>query len=459
MTLTKEQPELERPIESDAQLIDYFRSAETPVQNWRFGTEHEKLGLYSDSYAPVRYDGERGIRALFEKLIANHDFKPLVQGEFVVGLERGDIRITLEPGGALELAGAPLETLHETCKEFQDHIALMKHVSAEFGIEWLGLGVQPFASLAEIPHMPSERYDIMRRLLSGLGDLALEMMHMTGGVQTSIDFSTEADAARKLRIALAASPIVTALYANSSISEGRANGFESRRAWVWRHTDPARCGFPPVIFGEEWLEGDAYRLYTEWALDVPMWFAIREGRHVEISGQTFRDFLRAPPREVPEPRMTDWALHLTTLFPEVRLKRVIELRGADAVPPDLVCGMPAIWKGLLYDPESQQAALDRLRHWTQPQVDSLHADVARVGLQAATPDGPLLEVARELVDLARAGLKRIDARSKTGRDETLFLDPVYETLDRGVSPGRQLLERWEGSWRQRKDLLVEYAKY
>ncbi len=451
MTLTREDPALRRPVREPAELVEYFVAAETPREEWRFGTEHEKLGLYEDTLTPVPYEGERGVRALFEKLIASHGFSPLLEGELVIALERDEERITLEPGGALELGGAPLYTLHETCKEFQDHLALMKHVSKELRIAWLGLGVHPLARLDEMPQMPSARHALMRRLLEG--DLALEMMHMTGGVQTSIDFSSELDAARKLRLALAASPIVTAIYANSSIAEGRPNGFESRRAWIWRHTDPARCGFPPCVFEEGWLEADAYRRYTEWALEVPIWFAIREGSHIEMRG-SFREYL-----ESGNATMADWALHLTTLFPEVRLKGVIELRGADAVPPDLVCGMPAIWKGLLYDAQALDAAIARFRHWTHADVDALHADVARHGLQARSPDGPVLEVARELVDLARAGLRRLGRKSRSGRDESLFLDPVYEVLDRGVSPGRQVVERWEGSWRGRAELLVEYARY
>lgn len=453
MTLTREDPALQRPVREPAELVDYFRQAETPREEWRFGTEHEKLGLYEDTLLPVAYEGKRGVRALFEKLIANHGFSPVLEGELVIALERNEERITLEPGGALELGGVPLRTLHETCVEFRDHLALLKHVSQELQIAWLGLGVHPLARLDQVPRMPNERYALMRRVLGSQGELALEMMHMTGGVQTSIDFSSQADAARKLRVALAASPIVTAIFANSSITEGRPNGFESRRAWIWRHTDPARCGFPPCVFEEGWLEGDAYRRYTEWALDIPAWFVIRDGAHVETRG-TFREYL-----ERGAATMADWALHLTTLFPEVRLKRVIELRGADAVPPDLVCGMPAIWKGVLYEAEALREAIQHFGHWTHAQVDGLHADVARRGLQAETPDGPVLEVARALVDLSRAGLRRLGWKSRGGQDESVFLDPVYEVLDRGVSLGRQVRERWEGSWNGRGELLVEYARY
>lgn len=458
MSFTREQPELERPIERLEDLLDLFRLGEKPRSEWRVGTEHEKLPIYEDTLAPVPYEGGRGIGALFDRLVRDHGFRPLLEGELILGLTRDGTAITLEPGGAFELAGAPLRTLHETCREFRDHIALMKYVSSDFGIVWLGLGMHPIAALDEIPRMPHERYAIMREYMSKRGELALMMMHATGGVQASFDFADELDMARKMRVAQAASPVLTALYANSSISEGRPNGFESRRAWVWRYTDPDRCGFLPFVFDEAWLGGGAYHRYAEWALDVPMLFIRREGRHIAMRGRTFREYLKGRPGDF-APTLADWDLHLTTLFPEARLKRFLEMRGADAVPPDLVCGMPAFWKGLLYDDGALSDALERLSHWGFADVDGLHADVARRGLAASGPDGPVLEIARELVDLAAAGLKRISHRNRAGEDESLFLEPLLEILDRGASPGRQLVERWEGPWSRRTELLVEYVKY
>jgi glutamate--cysteine ligase len=458
MTLVREQPELDRPVEGIADLIDFFRVGETPPEEWRVGTEHEKLGLRRDTLEPIAYGDGRGLRRLLETFVERHGFAPLLEGDHLVGTEYEGQRITLEPGGQLELSGAPLYTLHETCREFRDHIALLNHVSAEMGVVWIGLGVHPFATADDVQWVPRDRHRIMREVLGRRGALAHHMMKATGGVQANFDYGDETDMAQKLRVSLAASPIVTALYANSSISEGKANGFLSRRAWIWRHTDPDRCGFLPFAFDEGWLEGGAYSLYTEWALDVPMLFIQRGGEHHPVGGKTFRGYLREGHGEH-RATLADWNLHLTPLFPEVRLKRVIAVRGADAVPPGLVCGLPALWKGIFYDEEALGAAAARLRHWTFADVDRLHSDVSIRGLAAETPDGPVGALAQEIVDLAAKGLRRQGARNAAGEDETLFLDPLYEVLDQGKSAARQLLERWQGPWGGKAERLVEYAAY
>ena len=457
MTLLREDPELEQPIEDLEQLAEFFRGGETPREEFRVGTEHEKICLYEKTLSPVPFEGEHGIGALLQLLHREHGFEPLLDGETIVGLERDGASITLEPGGQLELSGAPLYTLHETCREFRQHVALLKQVSGDFGIVWLGLGIHPLAKVDEIPRMPRVRHEIMREYVAQSGRLGLSMMHATGTVQANFDFSSEADLATKLRVGLAASPIVTALWANSSISGGEPNGFESYRAETWRHTDRRRCGLLPFAFEEGWGEGTAYRRYAEWALDVPLMFIVRDGAHIPLRS-TFREFV-AQGHAGTSATLADWNLHLTTLFPEVRLKRIVEVRGADAVPPDLVCALPAFWKGLFYDPETLATTSRRLAHWTHADVDGLHADVARRGLQASTPDGPALEVARELVVLARAGLARIDAQNAMGENESLFVEPLERILDRGTSPGRAIIERWDGAFRQRIDRLVEYAKY
>jgi len=458
MSLTRQDPELDREVEDPSQLADFFRGGETGVADFRVGTEHEKIGLYADSLRPVPYEGAAGIAALLDALQREYAFDPLEDDGNLVGLERDGASITLEPGGQLELSGAPLATLHETCREFNEHLALMKHVSERFGIAWLGLGIHPLASLDELPRMPRERYGLMREYMARRGSLAQWMMHGTGTVQANFDFSDEADAARKLRLACAASPIVTALWANSSISEGRPNGFESRRAMVWRDTDSDRCGFPPFVFAEDWFEAPAYERYTEWALDVPMLFIVRGDHHLSAGGMSFREFLKNG-LSGHLATLADWNVHLTTLFPEARMKRVIEVRGADAVPPGLVCALPAFWKGLFYDDVALQASLDLVRPWTHAQVDALHADVARRGLQAESPDGPVLEVARELVQLSEAGLRRIAAHNSRGETEELFLEPVQRILDRGSSPARAALEHWEGPWNAQVSRLVEYSRY
>jgi glutamate--cysteine ligase len=458
MSLTREDPRLSRPAEDVAQLVEYFREGETARADFRVGTEHEKIGLYAKSLQPIPYEGERGIHALLAAIERERGWKPLTDAGRLVGLERDGATITLEPGGQLELSGAPFANLHETRAEFRDHIALVNAVSERFGIVWLALGVHPFAPVTELPRMPRERHAIMRAYLERRDSLGLHMMHATASVQSNFDFLSEADAARKLRLALAASPVSTALFANSSFSEGKPNGFESFRAEIWRHTDPDRWSLLPFAFEPDFGEGTAYRAYTEWALDVPMFLIVRDGHSQPAGGKTFREFM-ARGHGSHRATLADWVVHLTTLFPEVRLKRVIETRGADEVSGDQVCALPAFWKGLFYDDAALDAGLARVRAWSHSEVATLHADVARRGLQARAPDAPVLEVARELVALSRQGLQRQAAVPGAGPDESVLLEPLDRILARGTSPGRDLVDRWNGPWKQDVARLIEFAKY
>jgi glutamate--cysteine ligase len=456
VTLTRDDPELERPLEHEEQLLDYFRAAEKPRSAFRVGTEHEKLALYADSGLPVPYDGERGIAAIFAELKARHGFDALFEGENIVGLERDGASITLEPGGQFELSGAPLHTLHDTCGEFHAHLEEIKQVSDPLGIAWVGLGLQPLADVDDVPRMPRERHRQMRAHFAKHGGrLAPYMMHATCGVQANLDFSDELDAGRKLRAANAVSPIVTGLYANSSLSLGKPNGFESFRAQVWRETDAPRCGFLPGVFADDFFERGVYRTYADWALDAPVMFLVRGGRYRLVGTRTFRDLFESGEKLT----LADWNLHLTTLFPEVRLKRVIEVRGADAGPPGLVCALPALWKGLLYDDVALAALDDRFGSWTWADVDRIHEDVARRGLSASTPDGSVLSVAGDLVEIAAGGLQRSEARNSTGETEEIFLAPLFEVLARGESPGRQVLTEWEGPLEQSIERLVARCAY
>lgn len=459
MSLIRQDPEFELPIEDPSQLTDYFRRAEKPRESWRVGTEHEKIGLHAGTLDPVPYEGSRGILRLLEILRNEHGFGALVDEGRLIGLERDDTTITLEPGGQLELSGAPLFTMFETCGEFRDHLALMKHVSSRLGIVWLGLGIHPRDPVELLPRMPRKRHEIMRDFLAARGALAPAMMHQTASVQANLDYSSELDLARKLRVATAISPVVTALYANSSISLGRPNGFESRRAFIWRSTDPARCGILPFVFAEDFLEpGRAYQAYADWALEVPMMMLQRGEEHLALDGRSFRAFAeRGYAGE--KPILADWHLHLTTLFPEVRLKRVLEVRGADGVPPDLVCALSAFWKGILYDSVTLRTVLERVAPWSFEAVDRMHLDVARRGLSAAGPAGEVLAEARALVRLASEGLQRIGIQNADGRDESLLIDPLFEIVERGTSPGREIVRLWEGPWGQKIERLTEYARY
>ena len=434
--------------------MDYLRGGEKPPERWRVGTEHEKIGLRTGSWEPVPYEGERGIGALLDHLAATEDWEPVAEAGHTIALQRDGASITLEPGGQLELSGAPLRTIHETCDEFHSHLATMDRVRERFGISWLGLGIHPLHGVPDLPVMPKERYRIMRSYLPSRGGLALEMMFATATVQANFDFESEADMVAKLRTALAVSPVVSAVFANSGLSEGKPNGFASRRLHIWQHTDPDRCGSLPFAFEE----GFGYRRYVEWALDVPMFFLVRDGAYRAAHDQTFRQFLERG-RDGERATLEDFDRHLTTLFPEVRLKRFLEVRGADAVPPGLTCSLPALWKGLLYDATSLAAAWERVSVHPPPAREAARADVARRGLAADYGGEPVLELARDLARLAREGLARLGHAGQREADETGFLDPVFEQLEVGASPGQKLVERWEGEWGRSVERLIDYARY
>ncbi len=442
------------PISSVGELVSYFREGEKPRERWRVGTEHEKIGLRADDLLPVAYEGERGIGALLERIATEDDWQRVHEGERLLALEKDGTAITLEPGGQLELSGAPLRTIFETCSEFHRHLDLIRRVSAPLRLVWLSLGIHPFHGLDAVPRMPRTRYDIMRSYLPSRGDLALEMMHLTATVQANFDYADERDMVRKLRTAMTVSPIVSAIFANSSLVTGKPSGFVSRRVHIWRHTDPDRCGLLPFV-----LEPDfGYARYAEWALDVPMFFVLRAGRYLPARGITFRRFLDEG-FEGQRATLDDWDRHLTTLFPEVRLKRVLEVRGADAVPPGLICALPAVWKGILYDDGALEAAWGLVRHLRFGELEASLDAVARRGLAADLAGAPILALARELVAIASVGLRRIGHGSDTRSDERGFLDPILEVLEAGRSPGQVVLERWEGEWARSAERLIAYARY
>ena len=456
MSRDRQEPIGARPVESVDELVAHLRGGEKPErERWRVGTEHEKIGLYADTHSPVPYDGERGIRAVLEQVGQADAWQPLLEGEHIIGLEKGGASITLEPGGQMELSGAPLRTIHETCDEFHSHLALMKRVCDPMRIVWLGLGIHPLHGVDRIPVMPKARYRIMRSYLPTRGSLALEMMFATATVQANFDYADEADAVAKMRTGLAISPIVSAIFANSGLSEGKANGFVTRRLYIWSHTDPDRTGLLPFAFDE----GFGYREYVEWALDIPMFFLVRDGVYRPAHTTTFRRFLRDG-FEGQRATFADFDRHLTTLFPDVRLKRgIIEVRGADAVPPGLTCSLPALWKGILYDPPALAQAHALVAGFDAETREAARSDVARRGLAASYGGVPVQELARELARISREGLARLAHAGRRDRDETGFLDPVYAQLEQGRSPGAVVLERWEGEWARSVDRLIEYARY
>ncbi|HEB91611.1 MAG TPA: glutamate--cysteine ligase [Deltaproteobacteria bacterium] len=443
-----------QPIEGKQDLLGYFRDAETPREEWRVGTEHEKIGVYVDTGDRVPYEGPYGIGALLEKLAHEAGWEPIREEGKTIALVHDGASVTLEPGGQIELSGAPLRTSRETCIEFNTHVDLVKSLSDEFGIAWLGLGIDPFHEVADIPIMPKARYDIMRAYLPTRGGLALDMMHATATVQANFDYLDEADMIAKMRVALVATPIISALFANSSLSGGKENGFASKRLMIWRDTDPDRCGLLPFVFDPDF----GYARYMEWALDIPMFFLVRNERYHAGGGMTFRQFMDSGWQGM-RPTIGDWDLHLTTLFPDVRLKRIIEVRGADTVPRDLICALPAVWKGFLYDEAAREAVWQLLGETSFPELDAAHLDVARRGLRAGFGGRKVLDLAREVVSISAEGLRRIAGSGRRDQDERVFLDPLFEQIEKGRSPGEEIVERWRGEWGRNRQRLIEATRY
>ena len=443
----------EQPIESVDDLVAFLRAGEKPPKDWRVGTEHEKIGLHGADRSPIDYAGDRGIGKLLERIADRAGWEPISEDGNIIALQLDGASITLEPGGQLELSGAPLRTIFETCAEFHAHLELVRAVSEPLDIVWLGLGIHPIHSVEELPRMPKERYRIMRRYLPTRGSRGLIMMFTTATVQANLDYESEADMVDKVRTSLAVSPIVSAIFANSSLSDGKANGFVSRRMHAWTDTDPDRCGMLPIAFESDF----GYQRYVDWALDVPMFFVEREGRFEPAYDMTFRQFLENGRGGEPA-TLADFDRHLTTLFPEVRVKQFIEVRCADAVPPGLTCSMPALWKGILYDATARAAAAN-LVDANQAEREAASEAVSRQGLAAHYAGQPVLGLARELVGIARSGLERIGHAGPNAPDESAFLDPIVAQLALEKSPGQVVLDCWEGEWERSFERLIEYARY
>ena len=443
------------PVTSKRQLVEFVESGSKPKSDWRIGTEHEKFGFKLDDLRPVPHDGPWGIGALLNGLSDKFGWKPVYEGENVIALNDGDCNISLEPGGQFELSGAPLATLHETCAEVRRHLAQVKAIGDELGIGMLGMGFQPKWRRSDIPWMPKGRYKIMRDYMPKKGKLGLDMMTRTCTVQVNLDFGSEADMVKKFRVSIALQPIATALFADSPFVDGKPSGFMSFRANVWTDTDPDRCGMLPFVFED----GMGFERYVDWVLDVPMYFIYRDGRYLDCSGQSFRDFMQgrlpALPGEIPG--MGDWTDHLTTVFPEVRLKKFLEMRGADGGPWDRLCALPALWTGLLYDSASLEAAWSLVKDWSAAEREALRADVARDALQAKFRGRQVADWAKDVLAIARQGL-RARAALKHGEDETHFLGSLDAIADSRESPARVKLRQYETEWNRSVDpLFNEYA--
>jgi len=431
-------------IEHRDQLVQSFARGEKPKERWRIGTEHEKF-VYSlsDHHAPS-YDEPGGIRDLLMAL-TEFGWKPVEEGGKVIALSGADGAISLEPAGQFELSGAPLDNLHETCAETGRHLEQVKAIGDRFGIGFLGLGMWPDKTRAELPIMPKGRYAIMLRHMPRVGSLGLDMMLRTCTIQVNLDYESEADMAKKFRVGLALQPLATALFANSPFTEGKPNGMLSYRSHIWSDTDPARTGMLPFVFET----GFGYDRYTEYALDVPMYFVYREGRYIDAAGLSFRDFLEGRLSVLPgeKPTLDDWNDHLSTAFPEVRLKTFLEMRGADGGPWGRICALPALWVGLLYDGTALDAAWDVVKHWTIEERQALRDAVPELALDAPIPGGgKLRDIAGEVLNIANAGLTARARVDTSGSNETGFLDPLREIVRSGKVPAELLLEKYHGAW-------------
>ncbi|MEA1677014.1 glutamate--cysteine ligase [Nitrospirillum sp. BR 11163] len=443
------------PVTDRRELVEYLEQGCKPADAWRIGTEHEKFAFRLGDNRPLPYEGEQGIGRILTEMASRYDWTPVKEGENIIALTKGQASITLEPGGQFELSGAPLSTIHQTCGEVSEHLAQVRAIGADLGIGMIGLGFNPKWKREEIPWMPKGRYRIMRDYMPKKGTMGLDMMTRTSTVQVNLDFSSEADMVKKFRVSLALQPIATALFANSPFKEGKPNGFQSLRSHVWTDTDPDRCGDLPFVFEE----GFGFERYADHALNVPMYFVYRDGQYIDASGQDFRAFLRGELPALPgeRPRITDWVDHLTTLFPEVRLKRFLEMRGADGGPWARLCALPALWVGLLYDTTALDAAWDMIKDWTEEERAQLRNNVPRLGLDTPFRKGTVLDLARRTVAISRSGLDNRARLAGMGDNESHFLEALQEIVDSGVSPATELLNKFNGEWGG--DIDRVYAEY
>ena len=445
------------PIERHEQLAEYLAEGCKPKQDWRIGTEHEKFGYCVDTHKPLPFSGERSIEAVLSGLRDRYGWAPVTEGGFLIGLEKDGANVSLEPGGALELSGAPVETIHQTCDEVNSHLAEVKSIADEIGVGFIGLGAAPEWSHDEMPLMPKGRYKLMDAYMDKVGTSGKMMMRRTCTVQVNLDFSSEADMVQKMRVALALQPVATALFANSPFWEGKPNGHKSWRSRVWRHLDDARTGMLPFVFED----GFGFERWVEYALDVPMYFVYRDGEYVDALGQSFRDFLKGelPALSGETPTLSDWADHLTTAFPEARLKKFIEMRGADGGPWRRLCALPAFWVGLTYDQEALDAAWDLCRDWDAETREAWRVAASVDGLQARVGGQSMHDIAREVVAIAETGLKNRAMPGAGGLvpDETHFLNALKESIETGKTPADELLDDYNGDWAG--DLSKIYSAY
>ena len=445
------------PITGRAQLVEYLEGGCKPREQWRIGTEHEKFAYNRNDFSRLPYAGTPGIQVLLDGL-TRFGWEPVFEGGNVIALRKPDgASVSLEPGGQFELSGAMLETIHQTCAEVHTHLAEVKAVCEEIDAGVLGLGFDPKARREDVDWMPKGRYKIMREYMPKRGNLGLDMMLRSCTVQVNLDFDSEADMIKKMRVSLALQPIATALFANSPFVEGKPSGYQSFRSFIWTDTDPDRTGMLPFVFDE----GFGFEAHADYVLDVPMYFVYRDGEYIDVSGKSFRDFMarKLSPVEHITPMMGDWEDQLTLPFPEVRLKRFIEMRGADGGPWRSLCALPALWVGLIYDQTALDAAWDLCRDWTNEEREYLRAETPKSALDTPFRNGTVLDIARQVLAIAETGLKNRARENGIGEDETIFLAELREIAESGKTRAQELLEAYEGRWAGDIDIVYDEMSY
>jgi glutamate--cysteine ligase len=441
---TDDTPATHRLIESRDDLLSVFSGGEKPAERWRIGTEHEKFVYRVEDHRAPSYAEPGGIRDLLDGL-TEFGWAPVIEGDNAIALSGPDGTISLEPAGQFELSGAALENLHQTCAEANRHLGQCKTVGERLGLGFLGLGMWPDKARSDLPVMPKGRYKIMLNYMPKVGTLGLDMMLRTCTIQVNLDYSSEADMAKKFRVGLALQPVATALFANSPLTEGKPNGYRSFRSHIWEDTDPDRTGMLPFVFED----GFGYERYLDYALDVPMYFVYRDGKYIDVAGQSFRAFLegKLPQLTGEKPRLSDFVDHLSTIFPEVRLKSFLEMRGADGGRWGKICGLPALWVGLLYDSQALDAAWDLVKDWTIEERSQVRHAVPKTALKTPLPRGGTVhDLARQVLQIASDGLSRRARLNSAGDNESGFLDPLHEVVATGVTPADRLLDKFHNEW-------------
>ncbi|PID36281.1 MAG: glutamate--cysteine ligase [Rhodobacterales bacterium] len=445
------------PITHADQLAAYLESGCKPREDWRIGTEHEKFGYCKDTLKPLPYEGERSVLAMLTGLRDQFGWLPVHEDGRIIGLELKGANISLEPGGQLELSGAPLATIHQTCDEVNQHLREVKTVADQIGVGFIGLGAAPTWTHEEMPVMPKGRYALMTEYMDRVGSLGKQMMYRTCTVQVNLDFASEADMVQKFRVALAMQPIATALFANSPFLEGKPNGHKSWRSRIWRDLDSARTGMLPFVFED----GMGFQRYVDYALDVPMYFVYRDGKYINALGQSFRDFLQGKLPALPGemPTLSDWADHLTTIFPEARIKKYMEMRGADGGPWRRICALPAFWVGLMYDQAALDEACDMVKGWDAETREALRVAASVDGLHAEVGNMKMRDLAAQALNISRSGLRRRARPGFSGMvpDERHFLNALEDSVEDMQTPADELLAKYHGEWGE--DLTRIFAEF